>query len=161
MNPLSCSSPIIPNSAKVEDLILGYDLLYHFNPIFNWKNGLITYYASHKDSSGIKSSATNALATAVKSVALVGELKTPFLPSSVHIPSIMRSQSLLKSRDEVFEGIKDVGDDVAISSLHLFQGDMDLPPLSFCASLEEQWDEEEEPEEIETVLKVVLPGYHQ
>ncbi|MBW0500143.1 hypothetical protein O181_039858 [Austropuccinia psidii MF-1] len=38
---------------------------------------------------------------------------------------------------------------------------MDLPPLSFHASLEEQWDEEEEQEEIETVLKVVSPAYHQ
>ncbi|MBW0543646.1 hypothetical protein O181_083361 [Austropuccinia psidii MF-1] len=38
---------------------------------------------------------------------------------------------------------------------------MDLPPLSFHASLEEQWDEEEAPEEIETVLKVVSPAYHQ
>ncbi|MBW0573882.1 hypothetical protein O181_113597, partial [Austropuccinia psidii MF-1] len=37
---------------------------------------------------------------------------------------------------------------------------MDLPPLCFHASLEEQWDEEEEPEEIETVLKVVPPAYH-
>ncbi|MBW0557510.1 hypothetical protein O181_097225 [Austropuccinia psidii MF-1] len=57
--------------------------------------------------------------------------------------------------------MKDVREDVAISSLHLFQGDMDLPPLSFHASLEEQWDEEEDPEEIETVLKVVPPAYHQ
>ncbi|MBW0536456.1 hypothetical protein O181_076171 [Austropuccinia psidii MF-1] len=38
---------------------------------------------------------------------------------------------------------------------------MDLPPLSFHTTLEEQWDEEEEPEEIETVLKVVRPSYHQ
>ncbi|MBW0463709.1 hypothetical protein O181_003424 [Austropuccinia psidii MF-1] len=38
---------------------------------------------------------------------------------------------------------------------------MDLPPLTFHASLEEKWDEEEEPEEIETVLKVVPPAYHQ
>ncbi|MBW0560455.1 hypothetical protein O181_100170 [Austropuccinia psidii MF-1] len=73
----------------------------------------------------------------------------------------MPSQSLLKSRDEVFKEIKDVGEDVSISSLNLFQGDMDLPLLSFHASLEEKWDEEEEPEEIETVLKVVPPSYHQ
>ncbi|MBW0494977.1 hypothetical protein O181_034692 [Austropuccinia psidii MF-1] len=117
----------IIDSPKEEDLILGHDFLYHFNPIINWKNGLITYYSSHKDSSGIKSSASNSLATSVNSVAL----------------------------------IKDVGEDVAISSLHLFHGDIDLPPLSFHASLEEQWDEEEEPEEIETVLKVVPPAYHQ
>ncbi|MBW0477094.1 hypothetical protein O181_016809 [Austropuccinia psidii MF-1] len=38
---------------------------------------------------------------------------------------------------------------------------MDLPPLSFHASLLEQWDEEEYPEEIESVLKVVPPAYHQ
>ncbi|MBW0470326.1 hypothetical protein O181_010041 [Austropuccinia psidii MF-1] len=73
----------------------------------------------------------------------------------------MPSQSLLQSRDEVFKEIEDSGEDVAISPLHLFQGDMDLPPLSFHSSLEEQWDEEEEPEEIEAVLKVVPPAYHQ
>ncbi|MBW0491676.1 hypothetical protein O181_031391 [Austropuccinia psidii MF-1] len=38
---------------------------------------------------------------------------------------------------------------------------MDLPPLYFHTFLEEQWDEEEEPKEIETVLKVVPPVYHQ
>ncbi|MBW0487295.1 hypothetical protein O181_027010 [Austropuccinia psidii MF-1] len=38
---------------------------------------------------------------------------------------------------------------------------MELPTLSFYASLEEQWDEGEEPEEIKTVLKVVPPVYHQ
>ncbi|MBW0484999.1 hypothetical protein O181_024714 [Austropuccinia psidii MF-1] len=38
---------------------------------------------------------------------------------------------------------------------------MDPPPLSVNASLEGQWDEEEEPEGIETVLKVVPPSYHQ
>ncbi|MBW0497413.1 hypothetical protein O181_037128 [Austropuccinia psidii MF-1] len=105
----------IIDSPKREDLIFGYDFLYHFNPVIDWKNGLITYYSSNKDSSGIKYSASNALATAVNSVALVGKLKTPSLPSSVHIHSIMPSQSLLKSGDEVFKEIKDVGEDFAIS----------------------------------------------
>ncbi|MBW0505033.1 hypothetical protein O181_044748 [Austropuccinia psidii MF-1] len=85
-------------------------------------------FECHKDSSGIKSSSSNSLATAVNSVALVGELKTPSIPSSVHILSITPSHSLLKSRDEVFKEIKDVGEITAISSLHLFHGDMDLPP---------------------------------
>ncbi|MBW0466563.1 hypothetical protein O181_006278 [Austropuccinia psidii MF-1] len=146
MNPLPCSSLIIPNSPKGEDLILCYDFLYHFNSIINWKNVFITNSSSHKDFSGINSSTIYDLATAVNSVALAGELKTPSLPSSVHIPSIMPSQSLLLSRDEVLKEIKDVGEDFSISSLHLFQGDMDLPPLYFHSSLEEQWDEEEEPE---------------
>ncbi|MBW0483391.1 hypothetical protein O181_023106 [Austropuccinia psidii MF-1] len=159
--PSSEQEFFIIDSPKVEDLILGYDFLNHFNPIIDWKNELITYYSSHKDSCGIKSSSSNALATAVNIVYLIGELKTPSLPSSFHIPSIMPSPSLLQSRDEVFKDIKDAGEYFSISSLHLFQGDMDLPPLSFHASLEEQWDEEEEPEEIEAVLKVVPPAYHQ
>ncbi|MBW0497702.1 hypothetical protein O181_037417 [Austropuccinia psidii MF-1] len=145
----------IIDSPKGEDLILGYHFLYHFNGIIDWKNGLIT-----NDSSGIISSTSNDFATAVNSVTMVGELKTPSLPPSVHIPSIMTSHSLLPSRDEVFKEIKYVEEDVAIFSLHLFQGDMELPPLSFHASLEEQWDEEEEPEEIETVPKVLPPAYH-
>ncbi|MBW0582766.1 hypothetical protein O181_122481 [Austropuccinia psidii MF-1] len=123
------------DSPKGEDLILGYDFLYHFNPLIDWKNGLITYDSSHKDSSRITST-SNEFATSVNSVALVGELKTPSLPPSVPIPSIIPSQSLLPLRDEFFKEIKDVGEDVSISSLHLFQGDMDLPPLSFHASLE-------------------------
>ncbi|MBW0512970.1 hypothetical protein O181_052685 [Austropuccinia psidii MF-1] len=73
----------------------------------------------------------------------------------------MQSQSLLQSRDEVFKEIKYFGQDFAISSLYLFQEDMDLPPLSFHGSLEEQWDEEKESEEIVTVMKVVPPTYHQ
>ncbi|MBW0492417.1 hypothetical protein O181_032132 [Austropuccinia psidii MF-1] len=116
----------IIDSPKGEDLILGYDFLYHFNPIIDWKNGLITYDSSHKYYSGIISSTSNDFATAVNSVSL----------------------SLLPSRDEVFKEIKDVVEDVAISSLHLLKGDMDLLPLSFHAPLEEQWDDEEDPEEI-------------
>ncbi|MBW0574821.1 hypothetical protein O181_114536 [Austropuccinia psidii MF-1] len=161
MNPLPCSSPIIPNSPKGEDLILEYDFLYHLNPIINWKNGLITYDSSHKHSSGILPSASNDFVTIFNSFALVGEIKTPSLPSSIHIPSIIPSQSLLPLRDEVFKKMKDFEEDVAISSFHLFQGDMDLPPLSFHSSLEEQWDGASEQEEIETVLKVVPPAYHQ
>ncbi|MBW0501716.1 hypothetical protein O181_041431 [Austropuccinia psidii MF-1] len=72
---------LIIHSPKGEHLILGYDFLYHFNHIIDWKNGLITYDSSHKDFSGIKSSASNALVTSFNSVALVGELKTPSLPS--------------------------------------------------------------------------------
>ncbi|MBW0557511.1 hypothetical protein O181_097226 [Austropuccinia psidii MF-1] len=78
----------IIDSPKGEDLILGYYFLYHFNPIIDWKNGLITYDSSHKGSSGIIPSASNDFATAVNSVALVGELKTPSLPSSsISLPS--------------------------------------------------------------------------
>ncbi|MBW0498885.1 hypothetical protein O181_038600 [Austropuccinia psidii MF-1] len=98
----------IIDSPKGEELMLGYFFLYHFNPIIDWKNGLITYDSSQKDSSGSTSPTSNSFATAVNNIALVGELKTPSLPPSVHIPSIIPSQSLLPTRDEVFKEIKDV-----------------------------------------------------
>ncbi|MBW0523716.1 hypothetical protein O181_063431 [Austropuccinia psidii MF-1] len=37
---------------------------------------------------------------------------------------------------------------------------MDLPPSSYHDSLEELWDEEEEPEGIETIMKVIPSAYH-
>ncbi|MBW0586801.1 hypothetical protein O181_126516 [Austropuccinia psidii MF-1] len=38
---------------------------------------------------------------------------------------------------------------------------MDLPPSSYHDSMEEFWDEEEEPEETEIVMNVVPSSYHQ
>ncbi|MBW0489439.1 hypothetical protein O181_029154 [Austropuccinia psidii MF-1] len=38
---------------------------------------------------------------------------------------------------------------------------MDLPPSSYHDSLEELWDEEEEAEEVKTVMKIVPSVYHQ
>ncbi|MBW0483675.1 hypothetical protein O181_023390 [Austropuccinia psidii MF-1] len=152
---------LIIDSPKGEDIILRYDFPYHFNPIIDWRNGLITYDSIHKDSSGITSSTSKDFTSAVNSFGLVGELKTPSIPPSFHIPPIIPSQSLLQSRDEVFKDIKNVGEDVSISLLHLFQGYMDLPPLYLHASLEEQWYEEGEPEDFTTGLKVVPPASHQ
>ncbi|MBW0517643.1 hypothetical protein O181_057358 [Austropuccinia psidii MF-1] len=150
----------IIDSLKGEDLILGYYFIYHFNPIIDWKNGLITYDSIHKDYSVSNYSTSNYFTTAIKSFSLVGELNTPYLPYSVLFPFIMHSQSSFLSRDEFFKYINNVGEDAAISPLNLFQGDMDLPPLSFYASLEEKWDGEDDPKGIETVLKVFPPAYH-
>ncbi|MBW0464455.1 hypothetical protein O181_004170 [Austropuccinia psidii MF-1] len=122
--------------------MLVYDFLYHFIPIIDWKKGLLTYDPSNKACSGIISYSCNDSTTAVNSVSLVGELKEHSLPSSVHIPPKMSSQSLLPLIYDVFKKIKDVEEDLAISSLHLFQGDMDLPSSCFHAYLEEQWDDE-------------------
>ncbi|MBW0503558.1 hypothetical protein O181_043273 [Austropuccinia psidii MF-1] len=69
--------------------------------------------------------------------------------------------SLLSSRDEVFKEIQDVGEDDSISSLHLFFGNISFPPSSYHDSLEELWNEEEDPEEIEAMIKVFPSAYHQ
>ncbi|MBW0481493.1 hypothetical protein O181_021208 [Austropuccinia psidii MF-1] len=101
---------------------------------------LIIYDPSNKDSNGLTLYFSIDSSTSVNSVFLVSDLKTPSSPSSVHITPIIPSQSLVPSTDKVIKEKKDV----SISLIHFFQGDMDLHLLSFQASLEEKWDEEEE-----------------
>ncbi|MBW0525731.1 hypothetical protein O181_065446 [Austropuccinia psidii MF-1] len=108
----------IIDSPKGGDLIFGNNLLYHFSPVTHWKNGQIVHDPSKKDSNGLTPYFGNASATSVNIFALVGELKTPPLPSSNHILPIIPSQSLLQSRDEVFKKMNDVVEDIAISSLN-------------------------------------------
>ncbi|MBW0492185.1 hypothetical protein O181_031900 [Austropuccinia psidii MF-1] len=55
--------------------------------------------------------------------------------------------------------IQHVGEDNSVSSLLLFLWNVDLPPSSYHYYLEELWDEEEEPEEIETVINIVPSAY--
>ncbi|MBW0487673.1 hypothetical protein O181_027388 [Austropuccinia psidii MF-1] len=126
---------LVIHTPKGEDLILGFDFLNHFNTSIDWRRGLVTLNSDHKDF-----------------YALVGSSRTPSFPSSVHISSLNSNNSLLSSRDEVFKEVQDVGEENSVSSLHLFLGNMDLPPSSNHDSLEELWDEEEEPEERDTVM---------
>ncbi|MBW0467951.1 hypothetical protein O181_007666 [Austropuccinia psidii MF-1] len=113
---------LVIDTPKGEDLILGFDFLHHFNPSIDWSNDL---------------------SSAKSWVALVGYSRTPSFPLSVHILSLDSHQSLLSSIDEVFKETKAVGEDNSVSSIHLFFGNMDLPPSSYHNSLEELWDEEE------------------
>ncbi|MBW0533387.1 hypothetical protein O181_073102 [Austropuccinia psidii MF-1] len=152
---------LVIDTPKGEDLILGFDFLNHFNPSIDWRQGLITFNADHKDYSDPSKSFCNDFSSAKSCAALVGDSRTPSFPSSVHIPSINSPQSLPLSGDEVFKEIQDFGEDNSVSSLHLFFGSMDLPPSSDHDSLEELWDEEEEPEERETMMRVVPSAYHQ
>ncbi|MBW0591135.1 hypothetical protein O181_130850 [Austropuccinia psidii MF-1] len=131
---------LVIDTPKGEDLILGFDFLNHFNPYIDWWKG------------------RSPLILIIRTIMILQNLlvMTFLLPNHVQL-----WLSLLSSRDEVFKEIQDVGEDNSVSSLHLFFGNMDLPPSSYHDSLEELWDEEEEPEEIETVMKVVPSVYHQ
>ncbi|MBW0473495.1 hypothetical protein O181_013210 [Austropuccinia psidii MF-1] len=152
---------LVIDTSKGADLILGFDFLNHFNPSIDWRQGLITFNADHKDYNDPSNSFSNHFSSAKSCADLVGDFRTPSFPSSVHIYSFNFHQSLLSSRDEVFKETQDVGEDNSVASLHLFFGNMDLPPSSYHDSPEKLWDEEEEPEEIETVMKVVPSVYHQ
>ncbi|MBW0543715.1 hypothetical protein O181_083430 [Austropuccinia psidii MF-1] len=152
---------LVIDTPKGEDLILGFDFLNHFNPSIDWRQGLITFNADHKEYSDPSNSFSVYFSSAKSCAALVGDSRTPSFPSSVHIPRINSPQSLPLSGDEVFKKIQDVGEDNSIYSLHLFFGNMDLPTSSYHDSVEESWDEEEEPEEVETVMEVFPSTYHQ
>ncbi|MBW0531060.1 hypothetical protein O181_070775 [Austropuccinia psidii MF-1] len=151
---------LVIDTHKGEDLILGFGFLNHFNPSIYWRQGLITFNAHHKDYYDPSKSPSNEFFPSKSCAALVGDSGTQSFPSSVHISSLNSHQSLLSSRDEVFKEIQDIGEDNSLSSLHLFFGDMDLPPSSYHDSLEELWDEEEDTEEVETVMMVFTSFYH-
>ncbi|MBW0488625.1 hypothetical protein O181_028340 [Austropuccinia psidii MF-1] len=152
---------LVNDTPKGEDLIVGFDSLNHFNPSIDWRQGLITFNADHKDYYDPSQSFNNDFSSSKSCVALGGYSRTPSIPSSFHIPSLNSHQSLLFSRDEVLKQIQDVGENNSVSLFHLFFGNMDLPPSSYHDSLQELWDEEEEPEEIENMMKVIPSVYHQ
>ncbi|MBW0461953.1 hypothetical protein O181_001668 [Austropuccinia psidii MF-1] len=149
----------IIDTPKEEDLILGFDFLNHFHPFIDWRQGMSTFNADSKDYHDPSKMFSDVFSFANSCSALVGDSQAKSFPSSVHIPSLHSHQSLISSRDEVFKEIKDVGEDNCVSSFHLF-GNMDLSPSSYHDSLE-LWDEEEEPEEIETIMEVFPSSYHQ
>ncbi|MBW0494375.1 hypothetical protein O181_034090 [Austropuccinia psidii MF-1] len=117
---------------------------------------LITFNADHKDYYDPSNSSSNEISSAKSCAALVVDSRALSFPSSVHIPSFNSHTTLLSSKDEVLKVIQDVGEDNSVSSLHILFGNMDLPPSPYHDSLEEFWDEEEEPEEIETLITLFL-----
>ncbi|MBW0527382.1 hypothetical protein O181_067097 [Austropuccinia psidii MF-1] len=139
------------DTPKEEDLILGLEFLNHFNPSIYWRQWLI-----------------------IRTIMILLNISviTFLLPNHVHLllvilehhhfhlPSLNSHMSLQSSEYEVFKDIQDVGEDDFVSSLHLFLGNMDLPPSSYHYSLDELRNEEEEPEEIEKVMKFDKSVYH-
>ncbi|MBW0570462.1 hypothetical protein O181_110177 [Austropuccinia psidii MF-1] len=152
---------LVIDTPKQENLILGFDFLNHFNSSIDWRQGLIIFNADQKDYFDPSKSFSNAFSSSKSCAALVGDFKTSSFPSSFHIPSFNSHRSLLHSRDEFFKEIQDVGEDNSVYSLNVFFENMGLPPSSYHELLDELWDEEEEKEEIETMMKVVSSSYHQ
>ncbi|MBW0492013.1 hypothetical protein O181_031728 [Austropuccinia psidii MF-1] len=126
---------------KGEDLILCFDFLNHFNPYIDWRQGLITFNFDDKDYYDPSKSFSNDFSSAKLCAALVCDSRTSSSPSTIHILSLNSHHLLLSFRDEVFKEIQDVEEDNSVSSLHLFFGNMDLPPSSYHDSLKELWDE--------------------
>ncbi|MBW0483321.1 hypothetical protein O181_023036 [Austropuccinia psidii MF-1] len=99
---------LVIDTPKEEDLILGFYFLEIFNPSIDWGQGLITFNADHEDYHDPSKSFSNDFSSAKSCASLVGDHRTPSLPSSIHIPSLNSHHSLLPSRDEVFKKIQDL-----------------------------------------------------
>ncbi|MBW0460529.1 hypothetical protein O181_000244 [Austropuccinia psidii MF-1] len=128
---------IVIDTPKGEDLILGFYFLNYFNPSICLRKLMITFDPDYDDYSDSLIALSNDFYTSTTCAALVGHSITPSFPSSFHITFLKSPQSLLLSRDEVFKEVKDVGEGNSISSIHLFHGNVDLPPYSYHDSLEE------------------------
>ncbi|MBW0462012.1 hypothetical protein O181_001727 [Austropuccinia psidii MF-1] len=124
---------LVIDTPKGEYLISGFEFMNNFKTSIYLRQGMITFNPYYTDSSDFSILLNDYVSTSTTCEAL----------------------SLPHSIDEFFKEMEDFGEDNSISSLHLFHGNVDLPPSSYHDSLEEFWDEEEEPEEIETVTKVV------
>ncbi|MBW0478617.1 hypothetical protein O181_018332 [Austropuccinia psidii MF-1] len=123
--------PLVIDTPKGEDLILSFYFLNHFNSYIDWRQGWITFNPDHKDYYDPSNSFSN-----------------DFFPAKSCAPLV------------VFKEIQEFREDNSVTSLHLFFGNIGLPPSSYHESLEELWNEEEEPEEIENEMKVVPSSYH-
>ncbi|MBW0477080.1 hypothetical protein O181_016795 [Austropuccinia psidii MF-1] len=152
---------LVIDTPNREELTLGFEFFNHLNPYIDWMQGLITFNADYKDYYNPYKYFSNDFSSAKSCASLVGDSRTPSFTSSVHICLLNPHKSLLSSKDELFKEIQDFGEYNSVSSLHLFFGNMDLPSSSYHKYLEMLWDEEEEPEEIETVMKAVPSAYQQ
>ncbi|MBW0485482.1 hypothetical protein O181_025197 [Austropuccinia psidii MF-1] len=88
---------LVIDTPEGEDLILGFDLLNHFNTSIDWRKGLTTFNSDHKDYYDPSKSFSNEFSLAKSCATLAGDSRTPSFPSSVHIPSLNSHQSLLSS----------------------------------------------------------------
>ncbi|MBW0477772.1 hypothetical protein O181_017487 [Austropuccinia psidii MF-1] len=68
---------LVIDTPKGEDLILGFDFLNHFDPSIDWRKGLITFNADHKDYYDPSKSFSNDLSSAKSCAVLVGDSRTP------------------------------------------------------------------------------------
>ncbi|MBW0542199.1 hypothetical protein O181_081914 [Austropuccinia psidii MF-1] len=68
---------LIIDTPKGEDLLLVFEFLDHFNPSMDWRQGLITFNADHKDYCDASKSFSNEFSSAKSCAALVGDSRTP------------------------------------------------------------------------------------
>ncbi|MBW0471531.1 hypothetical protein O181_011246 [Austropuccinia psidii MF-1] len=113
--------------------MLGFEFLNHFNPSIDWRQGLITFNADHKDYNDPSNSSSTEFSSAKSCAALRSSLQG----------------------DSRFWRRKFCN----FTSSLLWN--MDLPPSSHHDSLDELWDEEEMPEEIKITMKVFPSVCHQ
>ncbi|MBW0491809.1 hypothetical protein O181_031524 [Austropuccinia psidii MF-1] len=122
---------LVIDTPKGEEPELEFDFFNHYNPSVDRRQGLIIFDADYKDYHNPSESSSNAFFSDKECASVV-----------------------------VFKQIQVVGEDNCVSSLNLSLENVDLPPSSYHFSVKEFWDGKEDPEEIETIMKVVPSAYN-
>ncbi|MBW0468088.1 hypothetical protein O181_007803 [Austropuccinia psidii MF-1] len=119
---------LVIDTPKGEDVILGFDFLNHFDPFIDWRQGLVTFNADHKDYYYPSKYFSNDSSSSKSCAALVGDLRTPSFPSSVYIPLLNSHQSLKSSRDEAVTTmeIHPLGPQYGITMPYLIYGNLSI-----------------------------------
>ncbi|MBW0509124.1 hypothetical protein O181_048839 [Austropuccinia psidii MF-1] len=81
---------LVIDTCKGEYLILEFDFINHFNPSIDWRKGLIVFNPDYKDSGSSFIPLSNVFSTTC--AALVGDSRTPSIPTSVCILSMNSPQ---------------------------------------------------------------------
>ena len=163
---------LIIDSPDTEDIILGYDFLSTFNPVIDWVEGTI-----HPRKDIIHPSVVSQFSSVLdnhsdpipsSSSSFLPDLCTKSDPSSFH-NSVHSSQhisfpSISLFKAEVFEDQDQDVDKARLDSLPIEHQIMNPSPLNLNSQgISYSWQDfkdEEEEEEIETVKKVVPSHYH-
>ena len=150
---------LVVDTPPKEDIILGIDFLHFWNPEVNWQLGLIT--PRHQPTLDHSSSVELSLATtSFPPVNLQVTAPVPFSESmhSQHFPL----SSTTTSVNRIFFGnslkfLEDMEDDLSVQVLRMIISTSDSDPKQATA---EGLDEDEETDEIETVMERVPDAYH-
>ena len=154
---------MVVDAPSMEDIILGYDFLFHWNPVLDWQAGLITP-RNRPDTGSFDFEEASLVSTspAAASSPALGRriyLEDPetFLPlPSDFVLGVQQPSAYpfcLASPEEVFE-----------PSTYAFLRNIVALPSSSSTPGREYWedimDDEEETEEIKTILRCVPQEYH-
>ena len=152
---------LIVDSPNSEDLILGDDFLFQWNPVIDWKEGLIT----PRTNQDTEHHSPAELTKTVTSYNMSFTEASPSQPSeqleleqTIHFHPSSVIERTFKDNPEAEDSSEGYSFNLLINKLLIQPSEPPQP--SHGPDPWEDWDEDEEEEDIETILSVVPSVYH-